>query len=50
MTERLLPLSVQPTVSVAPGEVPIAYQYLAMPLCASAPAVQLADSSVAEYT
>ena len=46
MTEVLPPLSVQPASSVPPAVVPIAYQYLTMPLCASAPAVQLADSWV----
>ena len=50
MTEVLLPLSVQPQVSVPPAVVPIAYQYLTMPLCASVAVVQLADSCEAEFT
>src|SRR3989339_1094589 len=39
-------LSVQPKVLLESGLVPIAYQYLAMPLCGSITASQLADSCV----
>ena len=50
MTARLLPLSVHGTSSAPPAVVPIAYQYLIMPLCRSDAAVQLADSCVREFT
>ena len=46
VTDVPAPLSVHPTTSVPPGDVPMAYQYFAMPLSGSEEAVQLADSWV----